>query len=211
MKGFDKLKTLLLTGFEPFLNFPINPTEEIVKELEGQYIGGYKIIGKILPVDFQSAGELLIKLFNEINPSAVVSLGLAGGRFKITPERIAINCNDGAADNQGNKFIGKKIDEEGPDGLFSSLPVQAIVDQLNINKFPAEVSNSAGTYLCNNVMYQMLNELKKKNKQIPSGFIHIPASHELATLDRNIPSWSQNDLTNAIKLAIDVISRNEEH
>jgi len=205
------LKTLLLTGFEPFLNFPINPTEDIVKELDGQSIGQYKIIGKILPVDFQSAGDLLIKFYHEINPNAVVSLGLAGGRFKITPERIAINCNDGAADNQGNKFIGKKIDEEGPDGLFSSLPVQAIVDHLNENKFPAEVSNSAGTYLCNNVMYQMLNELKKKEISIPSGFIHIPASHELAVLQKNLPSWSQSDLVNAIKLALEVISTNEEN
>lgn len=205
------MKTLLLTGFEPFLNFPINPTEEIVKELDGQTIGNYKIVGKILPVDFLSAGDRLIKLFYENNPNAVVSLGLAGGRFKITPERIAINCNDGAADNQGNKFIGKKIDKNGPDGLFSTLPVQAIVDQLNENKFPAEVSNSAGTYLCNNVMYQMLNELKYKQISIPSGFIHIPASHELAILERNTPSWAQVDLFNAIKLAIEVISRDEEY
>ncbi|MEH6937144.1 pyroglutamyl-peptidase I [Bacillus sp. JJ664] len=205
------MKTLLLTGFEPFLNFPINPTENIVKKLDGQTIGKYKIIGKILPVDFQSAGDLLIKFYHEINPNAVVSLGLAGGRFKITPERIAINCNDGAADNQGNKFIGKKIDEKGPDGLFSTLPVQAIVDYLNENKMPAEVSNSAGTYLCNNVMYQMLNELKKKEISIPSGFIHIPASHELVVLQKNLPSWSQSDLTNAIKLALEVISTNEEN
>ncbi|MET3194932.1 pyroglutamyl-peptidase I [Bacillus sp. OAE603] len=205
------MKTLLLTGFEPFLNFPINPTEDIVKELDGQSIGQYKIIGKILPVDFQSAGDLLIKLYHEINPNAVVSLGLAGGRFKITPERIAINCNDGAEDNQGNKFIGKKIDEEGPDGLFSTLPVQAIVDYLNEKKFPAEVSNSAGTYLCNNVMYQLLNELKNKEISIPSGFIHIPASHELAVLQKNLPSWSQSDLVNAIKLALKVISTNEEN
>ena len=205
------MKTLLLTGFEPFLNFPINPTENIVKELDGQTIGEYKIIGKILPVDFQSAGELLIQFYHEINPNAVVSLGLAGGRFKITPERIAINCNDGAADNKGNKFIGKKIDGKGPDGLFSTLPVQAIVDHLNENKFPAEVSNSAGTYLCNNVMYQMLNELKIKVISIPSGFIHIPASHELAVLQKNLPSWAQSDLTNAIKLALEVISINEEN
>lgn len=205
------MKSLLLTGFEPFLNFPINPTENIVKELDGQYIGEYKIIGKILPVDFQSAGDLLIQYFHEINPNAVISLGLAGGRYKITPERIAINCNDGAADNQGNKFIGNKIDEEGPDGLFSTLPVQAIVDHLNDNHFPAEVSNSAGTYLCNNIMYQILNELKKKEKSIPSGFIHIPASHELAVIQKNLPSWSQTDLTNAIKLAINVISTNEEN
>lgn len=203
------MKTLLLTGFEPFLNFPINPTEDIVKELDGKTIGKFKIIGKILPVDFESAGDLLIKFYEEINPNAVVSLGLAGGRFKISPERIAINCNDGPADNKGKKFNGKKIDEEGPDGLFSTLPVQAIVDTLNENSIPAEVSNTAGTYLCNNVMYKMLNDLKKKQKSIPSGFIHIPSSHEIAVIHKNLPSWSQTDLTNAIKLAIDVISANE--
>jgi len=203
------LKTLLLTGFEPFLNFPINPTEEIVKELDGEILGSFKIIGKILPVDFNLAGEIICKLFNDIDPHAVVSLGLAGGRSTITPERIAINCNDGAADNKGNKFIGKKIQEEGPDGLFSSLPIQQITDSLNEHKYPAEISNSAGTYLCNNVMYQMLYEIMKQGKMVPSGFIHIPASHELAVLDRKLPSWSQADLTKSIKLAIEIISKNE--
>ncbi|MEH7351268.1 pyroglutamyl-peptidase I [Gottfriedia acidiceleris] len=200
------MNTLLLTGFEPFLNFSINPTEEIVKELNGQVVGSYQIIGKVLPVDFNTAGNELLNLFHTYNPSAVISLGLAGGRYKITPERIAINCNDGAVDNKGNKFDGAKIDQEGPDGLFSTLPIQKIVNELNNHKFPAEISDSAGTYLCNNVMYQMLNELKKINKQIPSGFIHIPASHEMAVIDRKLPSWSQSDLTNAIKLAIEVIS-----
>ncbi|WP_088040885.1 pyroglutamyl-peptidase I [Bacillus sp. EAC] len=203
------MKTLLLTGFEPFLNFPINPTEEIVNELDGEIIGSFKIIGKILPVDFNLAGENISKLFHEINPNAVVSLGLAGGRSTITPERIAINCNDGAADNKGNKYIGKKIKEEGPDGLFSSLPIQQITDSLNEHKYPAEISNSAGTYLCNNVMYQMLYEIMKQGSMVPSGFIHIPASHELAVLDRKLPSWSQADLTKSIKLAIEIISKNE--
>lgn len=203
------LNTLLLTGFEPFLNFSINPTEEIVKELNNQEVGGLQIIGAVLPVDFSTAGNKLIKLFHTYNPSAVISLGLAGGRFKITPERIAINCNDGAADNKGNKYAGAKIDPEGPDGLFTTLPIQKIVNELNNHKFPAEISDSAGTYLCNNVMYQMLNELKKLNKKIPSGFIHIPASHEMAVIDRKLPSWSQTDLTNAIKLAIEVISLND--
>ncbi|QKE72446.1 pyroglutamyl-peptidase I [Arthrobacter citreus] len=203
------MNTLLLTGFEPFLNFSINPTEEIVKELNGQVIGSYQIIGKVLPVDFNTAGNELLNLFDTYNPSAVVSLGLAGGRSKITPERIAINCNDGAADNKGNKFVGAKIDLEGPDGLFSTLPIQKIVDVLNEHHLPAEISNSAGAYLCNNVMYQMLNELQKLRKQIPSGFIHIPASHELAVIDRKLPSWSQRDLTEAIKLAIEVISHND--
>ncbi|PEC48701.1 peptidase C15 [Bacillus sp. AFS077874] len=203
------MNTLLLTGFEPFLNFSINPTEEIVKELNNQEVGGLQIIGAVLPVDFSTVGNELLKLFHKYNPSAVISLGLAGGRFKITPERIAINCNDGAADNKGNKYAGAKIDPEGPDGLFTTLPIQKIVNELNNHKFPAEISDSAGTYLCNNVMYQMLNELKKLNKKIPSGFIHIPASHEMAVIDRKLPSWSQTDLTNAIKLAIEVISLND--
>ncbi|PGS48750.1 pyroglutamyl-peptidase I [Bacillus sp. AFS041924] len=203
------MNTLLLTGFEPFLNFSINPTEEIVKELNGQVVGSYQIIGKVLPVDFNTAGNELLNLFHTYNPSAVISLGLAGGRYKITPERIAINCNDGAADNKGNKYVGSKIDPEGQDGLFTTLPIQIIVDELNERNLPAEISNTAGTYLCNNVMYQMLNELQKLGKQIPSGFIHIPASHELAVIDRKLPSWSQSDLTNAIRLVIEVISRND--
>lgn len=94
------MKKLLLTGFEPFLDYTLNPTMKVVEELEGISIGEYQVIGKILPVDFSRAGRMILELIEEIEPDAVVSLGLAAGRFKMTPERIAINFKDGPVDNE---------------------------------------------------------------------------------------------------------------
>ncbi|MEQ2527290.1 pyroglutamyl-peptidase I [Robertmurraya yapensis] len=200
------MKTLLLTGFEPFLNFTINPTMRIVEELHNQEIGEYKIHSEVLPVDFEVAGKKLIEHIDKIQPDAVISLGLAGGRYKITPERIAININDGAPDNNGNVRVDETIQSDGPEAYMSTLPVRAMVNQLLKEGLPAEVSNTAGTYLCNHVMYQGLHYAKKYNKNTPSGFIHIPASHELAIQHGKIPSWSHDDLKKAIVTCIKVLS-----
>lgn len=206
LKGDERfMKKLLLTGFKPFLNNHINPTEKIVETLNGKEINGYTIVGKILPVDFKKSGVELLKYIDEIKPDAVISLGLANGRSKITPERIAINCNDGPKDNSGYKPDGEVIIEDGDDGLFTTLPIKKMVRELNEAYLPASISNTAGTYLCNNVMYHSLDYFKKKNQQVPSGFIHIPASHELAVEHRNMPSWSHEDLTKAIKICIECL------
>lgn len=196
------MKKLLLTGFEPFLQFPVNPTMKIVEELHGKEINGYKVIGKIMTVDFQSSGKEIKNHIQTEQPDAVISLGLAGGRYKITPERIAINCNDGDADNEGRRPEGEKIIEDGPDGLFSTLPIKEMVARLKEKGYPAEISNTAGTYLCNHVMYQALYELNKEKKEIPAGFIHIPASHELAINHGSIPSWPHEDLRGAVEVLI---------
>ncbi|MYL33942.1 pyroglutamyl-peptidase I [Pontibacillus yanchengensis] len=194
------MKKLLLTGFEPFLQFPINPTMSIVEALHGEVVGDFQINGHILPVDFNKAGTTIKELVQEEKPDAIIALGLAGGRYKINPERIAINCNDGEADNEGHTPAGEKIISDGPDGLFSTLPIQQIVSQLQQSGYPAEISNTAGVYLCNHVMYQVLYALQ--DTTVPAGFIHIPASHELAIEHQRIPSWSQADLTESIRIAI---------
>ena len=123
------MKTLLLTGFEPFLSFTVNPTMKIVEELNGQNIGDFHIIGKTMSVDFAKSGSQLISLIEEIKPDAVISLGLAGGRSKITPERIAINVKDGAADNEGNAPEDEVIHQDGPAGYLSTLPIRAMVEK----------------------------------------------------------------------------------
>src|SRR5690606_30649628 len=118
------MKTLLLTGFEPFLTFSINPTEQIVKELDGLVIVDYKINSKVLPVDFEKAGVELLELITKVKPDAIISLGLAGGRFKVTPERIAININDGEKDNKGNIRMDEQIEANGEAAYMSTLPIR---------------------------------------------------------------------------------------
>ncbi|ALC87728.1 peptidase C15 [Bacillus sp. FJAT-22090] len=202
------MKKLLLTGFEPFLSFTVNPTMRIVEELNGQHIGEYEIYGRVLTVDFASSGKELLAHIEEINPDAVISLGLAGGRYKITPERIAINVKDGAADNEGHTPIDESIQMEGEPGYFSTLPIRQMVNKLLEEGLPASISNTAGTYLCNNVMYEGLHYAKTNKPDMPAGFIHIPASHELAIQHGKIPSWSHADLKKSIELCIEVLGEN---
>lgn len=204
------MKKLLLTGFEPFLKFTVNPTMKIVEELDGETIGGYKIVGRIMSVDFNSSGSELLAHIEDTRPDAVISLGLAGGRYKITPERVAINVKDGDADNEGHIPVDEPIAEGSEPAYFSTLPIRAMVNKLQENGFPAEVSNTAGTYLCNNVMYEGLRYAKAQDRPISSGFIHIPASHELAIQHGKIPSWSHEDLKNSIRICIEVLGKEVE-
>lgn len=199
------MKKLLLTGFEPFLNYPVNPTMDIVKELDGETINNYEIVGKILTVDFAKSGEQILKEIKNVQPDAVISLGLSAGRYKITPERIAINCNDGPKDNRGYEPAGERIFADGQDGMFTTLPIQQMVDQLKKADLPASISNTAGTYLCNNVMYHALYHFSTNQLAVPSGFIHIPASHALAVQHKKVPSWSHEDLTKAIRICIECL------
>ena len=199
------LKKLLLTGFEPFLNYPVNPTMQIVEELHGLEIGQYKIHSEVLPVDFNKSGDLLMEHIHAHEPDAVISLGLAGGRAKLTPERIAINVSDGAVDNSGNVPVDEPIIEGGADGYFTTLPVREMVNVLKEVGLPAEVSNTAGAYLCNHVMYRALHYANQQRPNMLAGFLHIPASHELAILHGSIPSWSHEDLKKGVVTCIKVI------
>lgn len=196
------MKTCLLTGFEPFLDHPINPTEEIVKALDGQQIGEYKVIGKILPVTFAQAGQDIITYMKELQPDAVISLGLSAGRTKITPERIAINCKDGARDNEGQIWEDAPIVDDGPAAYFSTLPIRAMIGSMEEVHIPASLSNTAGTYVCNNVMYTVLHYIHENQLEIPAGFIHVPANHELSKHQPKYPSLSTADLVKGIKACL---------
>lgn len=203
------MKTLLLTGFEPFLNHPFNPTDYIAKELNGKEIGGFNVIGRTLPVEYGRSSSEMISLFTEFQPDAVMMLGLAAGRNRITPERIAINVNDGPSDNTGEEMLDVPIIENGPAAYFSALPVRKLVNVLNDRGFPAELSNTAGAYLCNNVMYSMLHYLEQSGRRVPAGFIHVPPSHELAVSNREMSGWAKETLVEAIKLMIETLNKKQ--
>ncbi len=201
------MKKLLLTGFEPFLKHPLNPTMKIAQELHGVEIGNYKVHSEILPVEFNQTGDIFIAHIKEKSPDAVLSLGLAGGRSQITPERIAININDGPADNRGYQPVDEPIIEGGPDGYFTTLPVRAMVEKLNEIGLPAKISNTAGAYLCNHIMYRALQFAAEERPEMKAGFIHIPASHELAVQQGGrMPSWSHEDLKAAVYTCIEVLA-----
>ncbi|MGN7309466.1 pyroglutamyl-peptidase I [Alkalicoccobacillus gibsonii] len=195
------MKTLLLTGFEPFLDHPSNPTDHIARALDGEQIGNYIVKSKILPVAFDESAKVLLETEGELSPDAVMMLGLAAGRSSITPERIAINVQGGAVDNKGVKLEDEAIVPEGPTGYFSTLPIHAFVQALHEQDIPASISNTAGTYLCNKVMYSMLHSLKERGLDHPAGFVHIPYSHDMR-LKTKSPSLSMREMETAVRIMI---------
>ncbi|WP_312507648.1 pyroglutamyl-peptidase I [Lysinibacillus sp.] len=201
---------LLVTGFEPFLDYKINPTMQIVENLDGEKIGDYTIVGRILSVDFQQSAQQFKQYIDEVKPQIIISLGLAGGRFKITPERIAINVKDGEPDNNGYTPVDESIQEEGADAFLTNLPIRNMVNRLQAEGYPAEISNTAGTYLCNNIMYEGL-VYAKYHQGVRAGFIHIPASFDLAIQHGKIPGWNSQDLLDAVKLCIEETVRADDH
>ena len=148
--------------------------------------------------------EAIDKAIQEHNPDIVISVGQAGGRFDITPERVAINIDDfRIKDNEGNQVIDTIIKEDGEPAYFSKLPVKAMVKHMNENKIPASVSNTAGTFVCNHVMYGILYMIDKKYPNIRGGFIHIPYTTSQVIDKKNTPFMSLEEIVKGLELAIE--------
>ncbi|WP_026665658.1 pyroglutamyl-peptidase I [Butyrivibrio sp. FC2001] len=168
------MKKVIISAFEPFDNAKTNPSYEAAKLLP-ERIGEADIEVMRLPVVFGVAAALLAKRIDELRPDAVIMLGVAGTRTKITPEVIAINIDDARIpDNQGNSPRFEKIDSDGADGIFSTLPVADMVGEMTKGGISSELSYSAGAYVCNDLFYRTMNYLKTKGLSIPAGFIHVP-------------------------------------
>lgn len=193
---------ILVTGFDPFGGEKINPAYEAVRALESE-INGCSIISREIPTVFGRSIELLGKTIEEIKPDIVICVGQAGGRAKITVERIAMNiCDARIPDNEGNQPIGEAIHKDGSDGYFSNLPINRMARMMNDNNIPAEVSNTAGTYVCNYLMYGLMHLIKTKYKNIRGGFIHVPYINEQVLDKKDVPSMNLADVTLGLKYAI---------
>ena len=206
---------VLVTGFEPFKKEKVNPSWEVCRRLsdqseekdggeerEGKEDGKVKIEVRQLPVAFDEARKKALEFFNQVNPDIVLHLGEAGGRTHISVERIAVNCDDASIkDNKGQKRDDQPIEPDGEDGLFTTIPVKRIVKALKKAGIPAVVSNSAGTYLCNHVLYGTLHHTKD-NRQVKVGFIHLPYLPE-QTIDKpQKASMSLDLMVKAVKIAV---------
>ena len=155
---------VLITGFDPFGGECINPALEAVKMIP-ENIEGAQVIKLEIPTVFRKSIEKIEEKIEEINPDVVISIGQAGGRFGVTPERVAINMDDARIeDNEGNQPIDVSIYEDGESAYFSNLPIKAMVKEMVDNGIPASVSNTAGTFVCNHVMYGVLYLVNKKYK-----------------------------------------------
>ncbi|HEV2527104.1 MAG TPA: pyroglutamyl-peptidase I [Thermomicrobiales bacterium] len=175
------MTTILLTGFEPFGGAMINPSWEAVRLVASRWDRPERLITAELPVAFGPTGERMRQLLAEHRPDLVVAAGLAGGRAEVTPERVAINVDDGRIpDNAGDQPIDQPIVVDGPAAYFSTLPVKAIVAALGEREIPGAVSNSAGTFLCNDVFYVLMHVIATEYPETRGGFVHIPHATEFA-------------------------------
>ena len=199
---------VLVTGFEPFGGEKINPALEGVKMLEDKILGS-EIVKIELPTVFKKSREILEKALEKERPDIVICVGQAGGRDKISIERVAINIDDaGIPDNGGNQPIDEPIFEDGDRAYFSTLPIKAIVSNLKENKIPAEISNSAGTYVCNHIMYSLLYNINKRYPNILGGFIHIPYIPEQVIDRKMAPSMSLDYIVKGLTIIIETSIRN---
>lgn len=166
------MKKLLITGFDPFGGESVNPSWEAVKLLPDQ-IGGYEIHKLQIPTVFGLAPRTVLEKAAEIQPDVIISVGQAGTRAAVTPERIGINIRDARiADNAGISPKDESIVPGGPDGLFSTLPVKAMIAAIQAAGLPGAVSNTAGTFVCNDVLYSLLHHYA--GTHVRCGFIHVP-------------------------------------
>ena len=176
MKHTAARPTLLLTGFDPFDGAKSNPSWEAASALDGRIVGGHRIVARQLPTEFDASLRVLRSAIRETAPSLVVSLGLAGGRRELSLERVAINVDDARIpDNAGAQPIDTSIAARGPAAYFSTLPIKAMLAALHKHDIPAQVSQTAGTYVCNHVFYGLMHALRRK-RGVRGGFIHVPAT-----------------------------------
>ena len=172
---------ILVTGFEPFGESPLNPSQMLVESLSENDQEGVTLIKEVLPVDQAKAPERVVLLINQHLPDAILAFGLAMSRSKISLERVALNLQDfRIPDNKGVTVMDQPIQSEGPAAYFSTLPLQEMLTALQSKGIPAELSLSAGTYLCNLVFYTIMHNLSERPSNVLAGFVHLPALPEQA-------------------------------
>lgn len=198
---------ILVTAFEPFGGDTVNPTQRLIEDLAREKIEGADIHTLLLPVIFDESSDKLLQAVKSLQPDAVICCGLASGRTSITPEQIAINLKEVpresvVADNAGNRPYNETINPYGPDGLFTRLPIRDMVEAMRMKGIPASISYSAGTFICNNTMYALLDYIRLHDPQIAGGFVHFPASEEMAIHKPQLPSLSHDTMLNGLKTMV---------
>lgn len=195
---------VLITGFDPFGKEKINPSFEAIKRLPDKILD-IEIIKLEIPTVFYKSIETLRSKMCEVQPDIVICTGQAGGRTAISVERIAINIDDARIeDNEGNKPEDKPIFFDGENAYFSNLPIKKIVEGIKEIGIPAEISNSAGTFVCNHLLYGLMYYIQRDFKKTIGGFIHVPYLPEQVLEKRNTPSMSLDNIVKALEKAIEV-------
>ena len=196
---------ILVTGFDPFGGETINPAWEAVRRLP-EKIGEAEVVRIMIPTVFTRSFEQVLEKVSLLRPDYVVSVGQAAGRSEITPERIAINLEDAAIpDNDGVMPQERPVIPGAPDGYFSLLPVARMAQAIKDAGLPAKVSNTAGTFVCNHVMYALLHACHTRFTGMKSGFIHVPCVPEQTVLHPEWFSLPVEEITRGLTAALCVL------
>jgi pyroglutamyl-peptidase len=196
---------VLLTGFEPFDKEALNPSWEVVRALDGWRCEGAVVHARRICCVFGASLRELDAAIDELRPQLVISVGQAGGRSEITPERVAINVDDGRiCDNAGCQPIDVPVVAGAPAAYFSTLPIKAMVRDLRAGGIPAAVSNSAGTFVCNHLFFGLMHRIASRPVAagMRGGFIHIPYLPEQAARFPGAPSMALDTVVAALRIAV---------
>jgi pyroglutamyl-peptidase len=203
-------RPFLIMGFEPFGGDPVNPSAEVARQLHGTTLGEHPVIGLELPVVWERAPAVFERAVDHHRPEVVLLLGLAAGRSMLAVERIAINVLDFAvADNAGAQPAGEPVVPGGPAAYFTTLPAKAILAAWRAAGVPGYVSNTAGTYVCNQVLYQALHRAAGRGYRV--GFLHLPyLPEQVVARPSGTPSMTLDVMVRGARLALEVAASRAE-
>ena len=198
------MKRLLITGFAPFGGDGVNPAWQAVSALPEQ-VGAWTLVKRQVPVSFRAAPAAVAAAIEAAAPEAVLMIGLAAGRAAVTPERQAVNEKTARIpDNEGDRPQNEPVIPGGPEVLCSTLPVEDMAQAIAAAGVPGRVSEDAGRFVCNALLYSTLYALEQADAPIPAAFVHVPATPELAGA-RDMPTLRLEEITAALKAAIEGI------
>ncbi len=194
---------LLLTAFDPFGGEAVNPAQQAAA-LVPDTVGGINVLKLTVPTVFSRSAELVSEAILREKPDLVLMIGQAGGRSAVSIERVAINVRSAPiADNEGNRPVEEPVEPGAPAAYFATLPIVRMCGAIRGGGVPAVISNTAGTFVCNSLMYSVLHFIEKHALPVKAGFIHIPfAPEQAARQSVSAPSMSIEDSARAIVLAI---------
>lgn len=201
---------VLVTGFDPFGGECVNPAYEAVKLLP-DIIAGAEIVKLEIPTVFTRSAAVVEEAIKEHEPELVINVGQAGGRSCMTVERVAINLAEARIpDNDGEQPMDQPIREDGENAYFATVPVKAMVENMRAHGIPAHVSYTAGTYVCNSIMYNVLYLADRKYPGIRAGFIHVPyESGQVTEKPNGTPFMSLEMIAEGLKYAIEAAIKND--
>ena len=201
----------LLLGFAPFDGDDINPSQRIVQALDGEHIAGHLVVARTLPTAFAHAADAMAEMIDEHAPTLVLALGQAGGRAGMSIERVAINVIDARIpDNVGDQPIDVPVIDGAPNAYFSTLPIKAMLRALHEERIPASISNTAGTFVCNQVFYMLAHLIATRDTKLRGGFVHVPYLPEQAQRSGDAPWLDLATTIEATRLCLRVALTTEE-